>query len=229
MVATDSRRSTAAPSGIRAFAPSGRAGRRCQAGEYLLAVDGKEIKTDSEVYRWFEGTVGKRVELKIGPKSRRLGLRASWLSSRSVTRAACVIAPGSKATSQGSRATKGKVAYVYVPNTAGAGHEYFKRYFYPQADKAAIIVDERFNGGGQVADYYINMLRRPLVSFWATRHGEPIRTPNAAILGPKVMIIDESAGSGGDLLPWMFRKFGLGNWLARGPGAAWWASSASPS
>ena len=106
--------------------------------------------------------------------------------------------------------TKGRVAYVYVPNTAGAGYAYFKRYFFPQADKEAIIVDERFNGGGQVADYYIELLRRPLVSYWATRHGEPIRTPNAAILGPKVMIIDETAGSGGDLLPWMFRKFGLG-------------------
>ena len=61
-----------------------------------------------------------------------------------------------------------------------------------------------------MADYYIEMLRRPLVSYWATRHGEPLRTPNAAILGPKVMIIDETAGSGGDLLPWMFRKFHLG-------------------
>ena len=111
--------------------------------------------------------------------------------------------------------TKGRVAYVYVPNTAEMGYVYFKRYFFPQADKEAIIVDERFNGGGQVADYYIEMLRRPLVSHWATRYGEPIRTPNAVILGPKVMIIDESAGSGGDLLPWMFHKFGLGKLVGR--------------
>ena len=102
-----------------------------------------------------------------------------------------------------------------MPNTAGAGYEYFKRYFFPQADKEAIIVDERFNGGGQVADYYIDLLRRPLVSYWATRYGEPLRTPNAAILGPKVMIIDETAGSGGDLLPWMFRKFGLGKLVGK--------------
>src|SRR5205085_11291191 len=76
--------------------------------------------------------------------------------------------------------TKGRVAYVYVPNTGGAGYASFKRYFFPQADKEAIIVDERFNGGGQVAEYYIELLRRPLVSYWATRPGEPIRTPNAA-------------------------------------------------
>jgi tricorn protease len=183
--------------------------------EFLLAVDGKEIKTDSEVYRAFEGTAGKRVELKIGPK-------ADGSGSRTV-----IVEPVGDESSLRNRAwvegnlrkvherTHGKVAYVYVPNTAGAGYEYFKRYFYPQADKAAIIVDERFNGGGQVADYYIDMLRRPLVSFWATRHGETLRTPNAAILGPKVMIIDESAGSGGDLLPWMFHKFGLGKLVGK--------------
>ena len=88
-------------------------------------------------------------------------------------------------------------------------------YFFPQADKDAIIVDERFNGGGSVADYYIDLLRKPLISHWATRHGDTIRTPSAAILGPKVMIIDETAGSGGDLLPWMFRKFGLGKLVGK--------------
>jgi len=107
-------------------------------------------------------------------------------------------------------ATNGRVAYVYVPNTGGPGHAYFKRYFYPQTDKEAIIVDERFNGGGQFADYYIDHLRRPFVSYWATRHGEDFKTPGAAIHGPKVMLIDETAGSGGDLLPWMFRREKLG-------------------
>jgi tricorn protease len=108
------------------------------------------------------------------------------------------------------QATGGRVAYVYVPNTAALGHAYFKRYFFPQADKQAIIVDERFNQGGQVADYYIDLLRRPFTAMWATRSGEDIRTPEAAIFGPKVMLIDETAGSGGDLLPWMFRKNRLG-------------------
>jgi tricorn protease len=108
------------------------------------------------------------------------------------------------------RATNGRVAYVYVPNTAEPGHAYFKRYFYPQAHKDAVIIDERFNGGGQIADYYIDALRRPLISYWAMRYGADLKTPAASIQGPKVMIIDETAGSGGDLLPWMFRKFKLG-------------------
>jgi tricorn protease len=184
-------------------------------GEFLLAVDGREIKADSEVYRAFEGTAGKRVELKVGPKADGSGART------------IVIEPVDDESSLRNRAwvegnlrkvherTKGRVAYVYVPNTAGSGYEYFKRYFFPQSDKEAIIVDERFNGGGQVADYYINLLRRPLVSYWATRYGEPLRSPNAAIFGPKVMIIDETAGSGGDLLPWMFRKFGLGKLVGK--------------
>ena len=184
-------------------------------GEFLLAVDGKEIKTDSEVYRQFEGTVGKKVELKIGPRSDGTGSRTvvvEPIADESALRNRAWVEGNLRKVHE---RTKGKVAYVYVPNTAGSGHEYFKRYFYPQADKEAIIVDERFNGGGQVADYYINMLRRPLVSFWATRYGEPIRTPSAAILGPKVMIIDESAGSGGDLLPWMFHKFALGKLVGK--------------
>ena len=96
------------------------------------------------------------------------------------------------------------------PTRPALGHAYFKRYFFPQADKEAIIVDERFNGGGQVADYYIDHLRRPFTAMWATRYGEDLKTPGAAIHGPKVMLIDETAGSGGDLLPWMFRKYKLG-------------------
>ena len=107
-------------------------------------------------------------------------------------------------------ATGGRVAYVYVPNTAGAGHTYFKRYFFPQVDKDAVIVDERFNGGGQVADYYIDILRRPFIATGRCGTATTCKTPTASIQGPKVMIIDETAGSGGDLLPWMFRKFKLG-------------------
>ena len=95
------------------------------------------------------------------------------------------------------------------------GHTYFKRYFFPQTDKDAIIVDERFNGGGQVADYYIDHLRRPYISHWATRYGQDLMTPSGSIQGPKVMLIDETAGSGGDLLPWMFNKLEIGTLVGR--------------
>ncbi|AMY07522.1 Tricorn protease [Luteitalea pratensis] len=182
-----------------------------QAGEYLLAVDGVDLRASTtNLHAPFENTAGKLVELTVGANADGAGSRTVKvvpIESEAALRNRDWVEGNLRKVTE---ATRGRVAYVYVPNTAGLGHEYFKRYFYPQTGRDAVIVDERFNGGGQVADYYIDLLRRPLVSYWATRHGDPIRTPAAAILGPKVMITDETAGSGGDLLPWMFRKFQLG-------------------
>jgi tricorn protease len=181
-----------------------------KAGEYLLAVRGVDLKPPTSVYSLFENTANKSIEITIGSN-------ADGKDSRTVTvePLANESALRNRDWVEGNlkkvhRATQGKVAYVYVPNTANLGHEYFKRYFFPQVDKDAIIVDERFNGGGQIADYYIDHLRRPFISMWATRYGQDLKTPGGAIFGPKVMLIDETAGSGGDLLPWMFHKFHLG-------------------
>jgi tricorn protease len=107
-------------------------------------------------------------------------------------------------------ATKERVAYVYLPNTAGAGCTSFNRYFFAQVGKEGVIVDERFNEGGQLADYIIDYLGRPMMSKVVTREGHDWSSPSEAIYGPKVMIINEMAGSGGDALPWYFRKAGLG-------------------
>ncbi|MCI0638598.1 MAG: PDZ domain-containing protein [Gemmataceae bacterium] len=181
-----------------------------KAGEYLLAVRGIDLKPPTELYSLFENTANKSIEITVGPS-------ADGKGSRTVTVEPLANEGGLRNRDwvEGNlqkvhKATGGRVAYVYVPNTANPGHAYFKRYFFPQSDKDAIIIDERFNGGGQVADYYIDHLRRPFTAMWATRYGEDIRTPGAAILGPKVMLIDETAGSGGDLLPWMFRQNKLG-------------------
>jgi tricorn protease len=179
-------------------------------GEYLLAVRGVDLKAPTEIYSLFENSAAKSIEITIGPKADGSGSRTVTvepLASEENLRNLAWVEGNLKKVSQ---ATGGRVAYVYVPNTAGPGHAYFKRYFFPQADKDAIIIDERFNGGGQVADYYIDHLRRPFVGYWATRYGADLKTPGAAIHGPKVMLIDETAGSGGDLLPWMFHKEKLG-------------------
>ena len=181
-----------------------------KAGEYLLAVRGVELRPPTELYSLFENTADKSIEITVGPNPDGSGSRTlvvEPLASEDALRNRDWVEGNLRKVRQ---ATGGRVAYVYVPNTAELGHAYFKRYFYPQCDKEAIIVDERFNGGGLVADYYIDHLRRTLTAMSATRYGEDIRSPGAAILGPKVMIIDETAGSGGDLLPWMFRKYGLG-------------------
>ena len=191
-------------------APLTEPGVNAKAGEYVLAVNGRDLRAPTNIYSLFENTSGRIVELTLGPN-------ADGSGSRTVQ----VVPVGNETALRNrdwveanlrkvEKATGGRVAYVYVPNTAAAGHSYFKRYFYPQVDKEAIIVDERFNGGGSVADYYIDILRRPFIANWAMRYGADLKTPFASIQGPKAMLIDETAGSGGDLLPWMFRKFTMG-------------------
>ena len=196
-------------------APLTEPGVRVKAGEYILAVNGTELKSTDNIYRLLENTAGKIVELKVGAQADGTGSRTVSvlpIANESALRNRDWVEGNLKRV---HTATDGRVAYVYVPNTTGAGHEYFKRYFFPQTNKQAIIVDERFNGGGQVADYYIDLLSRPYVSHWATRYGKDFITPTGAIFGPKVMLIDETAGSGGDLLPFMFNKLGVGTLIGR--------------
>ncbi|HVR39593.1 MAG TPA: PDZ domain-containing protein [Thermoanaerobaculia bacterium] len=179
-------------------------------GEYLLAVDGKELRYPENLYSRFERTAGRIVELTIGPNADGTGSRnvkVVPIDDEAALRNRDWVERNLRYVTE---KTNGRVAYVYVPNTAEAGHEYFKRYFFPQTNRDAIIIDERYNGGGQVADYYIDILRRPLISHWTMRYGGDLRTPLASIQGPKVMITDETAGSGGDLLPWMFRRLKVG-------------------
>lgn len=179
-------------------------------GEYLLAVNGKDLRPPDSLFRHFENTSGKIVEITVGPNPDGTGSR-----TLSVVPTASDYALRNRDWVEGNikkvdKATNGRVAYVWLPNTTTAGHTYFKRYFFPQAHKDAIIVDERFNGGGSVADYYIDILRRPFGAYWNMRHCGDMKTPSGSIQGPKVMLIDETAGSGGDLLPWMFRKYKMG-------------------
>jgi tricorn protease len=196
-------------------APLTEPGVNARAGEYILAVNGVELRPPTSIYAAFENTAGKIVDLRIGPNPDGSGARTVQvvpIANEAQLRNRDWVEGNLRKVDS---ATNGRVAYVYVPNTAGAGHEYFKRYFYPQAHKEAIIVDERFNGGGSFADYYIDILRRPHISYWAMRYGDDLRTPTASIQGPKAMIIDESAGSGGDLLPWMFRNLGMGTLIGK--------------
>jgi len=167
------------------------------AGEYLLAVRGQDVRPPANLYSFFENTAGKIVEITVGPNPDGSGSRtvaAVPIASESALRNRDWVEGNLRKV---DAATGGRVAYVYVPNTAQPGYDYFKRYFYPQTHKDAVIVDERFNGGGQVADYYIDLLRRPHISYWAMRYGADLKTPTASIQGPKVMIVDETAGSGG--------------------------------
>jgi len=190
-------------------------GLNVKVGEYLLKVNGEELTAATNLYKPFENTAGKIVYLTVGPNPDGTGSRdiqvvpvedeydlrnRDWVEGN---------------LKKVEEATGGQVAYVYVPNTAGQGYEYFKRYFFPQANRKAIIVDERYNAGGSLADYYIDILMRPYQAHWNMRYTQDFKSPSASIQGPKVMIIDENAGSGGDMLPWMFRKFKVGTLVGK--------------
>ncbi len=179
-------------------------------GEYLLTVNGRELRASDTVFAFFEETAGKQVVLRVGSNPDGTGARQV-----TVVPIEDDVPLRNLAWIEGNRRkvdelTAGRVAYVYLPDTYAGGFTNFNRYYFSQVGKDAVIIDERFNGGGDIADYVIDYLRRPLLSRWTMREGEDITTPIEAIFGPKVMVINEMAGSGGDALPWMFRKTGIG-------------------
>ena len=186
-----------------------------QVGEYILAVNGQPLRLPTIIYQLFENTVERNTDLLVSPNA-----NMDQARSVSVRPIADETALRHWAWVEDNRRkvdalTNGRVAYVYMPNTSVAGYDYFNRYYFSQLNKEAVILDERFNGGGSVADYVIDLLNRPILSYWATREGKPFATPNASIFGPKVMIINELAGSGGDAMPLFFRRRGLGKLIGK--------------
>lgn len=115
------------------------------------------------------------------------------------------------------RLSGGKLAYVYLPNTGQPGYASFNRYYFSQQDRPGVVIDERWNGGGSAADYMIEVMRRRIDGYFNNVAGTrvPFTSPEAGIWGPKVMVINEMAGSGGDYLPYMFRTFGIGTLVGK--------------
>jgi tricorn protease len=191
-------------------APLTQPGVNVKVGEYILAVAGRDLHGTDDIDSFFEATAGKQILIKVGPNADGKGAREA-----TVVPVASEIGLRRLAWVEGNRRkvdelTGGRVAYVHLPNTGGGGFDSFNRYYFAQVGKDAAILDERFNEGGDLADYIIDSLRRPLMSLATTREGEDFTSPGAAIYGPKVMIINEMAGSGGDAQPWYFRKAGVG-------------------
>ena len=191
-------------------APLSAPGIQVSEGDYILEVNGRTLTPPANIYSLFEGTAGRQTLIRVNKT-------ASMEGSRVITVIPVPSEDGLRARSwiednrrMVDRLSNGRLAYVWLPNTAGPGYTAFTRYYYAQQDKEGAIIDERFNQGGQVADYIVSELDRKLMGFFAQRDGEPSTSPIAGIYGPKVMIINESAGSGGDALPYMFRQRKLG-------------------
>ena len=191
-------------------APLTQPGVNVKVGEYLIAVNGRDVRAPANVYGFFEETAGKQVVLKVGPNPDGTGVREVTVvpvDNEDALRNYAWIEDNRRHVDE---LTGGRVAYVYLPDTYAGGYTNFNRYYFAQVGKEAAIIDERYNGGGDIADYIIDYLRRSLLSYWSLREGTDITTPLEAIFGPKVMITNEMAGSGGDALPWMFRRTGIG-------------------
>ncbi|HUN26785.1 MAG TPA: PDZ domain-containing protein [Steroidobacteraceae bacterium] len=191
-------------------APLTQPGLNVAVGDYILAVNGREVRVPENLYSDFLDTAGKEVVLRIGPSADGRGAREvtvvpisdelnlrhrNWIRRNMQTVDAL---------------SGGKLAYVYLPNTAQGGFSSFNRYYMAQVGKEGAVLDERFNSGGLIANYIIEILQRKLTSYWYTREGAVFTSPLDAIYGPKVMITNQFAGSGGDWMPWAFKHTGVG-------------------
>ena len=193
-------------------APLHQPGLAVKAGDFLLAINGQSLAAPDNPYRLLEQTSGRATNITVADD-------ASGTNSRDL-----LVEPVSNEGQlrtwdwiEGNRRrvadlSDNQLAYVYVPNTGGRGFTYFNRYYFAQQDKKGVVIDERNNGGGSAADYMIDIMSRKLFGYFNSKANDrrPWTTPMAGIWGPKVMIINERAGSGGDLLPYMFRAAEIG-------------------
>jgi tricorn protease len=193
-------------------APLAAPGANVAVGDYILAINGMELKAPDNIYRLLDGTSGRQTSLTVNSKPAMEG-------ARNVT----VVPVGNEQGLRGrawvesnrrlvEKLSDGQLAYVYLPNTGQGGYNQFNRYYFSQQDKKGVVVDERYNGGGSAADYIIDVLGRDFDGYFNNVAGDryPFTSPEAGIWGPKVMIINEMAGSGGDLMPYMFKRRKLG-------------------
>jgi tricorn protease len=190
-------------------APLTQPGVTVKAGEFLLAVNGRDVTAKDNVFSFFEGLAGKSVVLKVAQDAKGAGSREVTVVpvvTEAALRNRAWIEENRRKVSQLSG---GKVAYVYMPDTANGGLTAFNREFYAQIGKQAAIIDERYNAGGLLGTDIAEILNRKPLSAAANRSGEDLVQPQG-IFGPKVMIINETAGSGGDAMPWYFHRAGVG-------------------
>lgn len=179
-------------------------------GDFIIAINGLDLNEGSNIYEHLAGTVGKQVTLTVSDRANGRNPRevvVEPIGNEFFMRLWSWIENNRKAV---DAASEGRIGYVYLPNTAGAGYTLFNRMFFSQTDKDAMIIDERSNGGGQAANYITDVLNRTYLSGWKDRDGLIFNTPGGAMFGPKLMLIDQDAGSGGDFLPYSFREMGIG-------------------
>ncbi|MGE0455105.1 MAG: PDZ domain-containing protein [Vicinamibacteria bacterium] len=199
-----------APWDSEARSPLDRSGVDVKEGDYLLAVDRVPLDVRKDPWAAFQGKSGKAVLLTVNGQPTPSGAREVLVETLASEDRLRNLAWIDEKRQRVDVATKGRVAYVYVPDTGQNGQSELVRQFMGQFRKDGLIVDERFNSGGQIPDRFVELLNRPLYNYWAVRDGKDWQWPPVAQVGPKVMLINGWSGSGGDALPLYFKQAGLG-------------------
>ncbi|HAJ75775.1 MAG TPA: protease [Gammaproteobacteria bacterium] len=181
-------------------------------GDYLIAVNGFDVSSAANPFELFEGTAGQQVQLLINDSPSRQGAReviVEPIENENQLRTWAWIEHNRRVVDEVS---DGQLAYVWLPNTGQGGYENFNRLYFAQQNKRGAVIDERNNGGGSAADYIVDLLARDLNGYFNSPVGDrkPFTQPIAGLFGPKVMIVNGRAGSGGDLMPYLFRLQGVG-------------------
>jgi tricorn protease len=181
-------------------------------GDYLVAIDGVPLTAPTNPFRLLEGTAGRTITVAINDRPALEGARTlvvEPVANEGQLRTWAWVAANQRRVDEMS---DGRLAYVWLPNTGQGGYTYFNRMYFAQQDRQGAVIDERNNGGGSAADYIVDLLDRELTGYFNSRAGDrkPFTQPMAGLFGPKVMVINERAGSGGDLLPYLFRFKNVG-------------------
>ncbi len=179
-------------------------------GDWLLAVNGRKLDAAKDPWAAFQGLADKPTFLTVNSKPTLDGAREvlvqpmgnefnlrhyAWVESNRL---------------RVEQASGGRIGYIYVPNTTVDGQNELYRQLRAQFTKAGLVVDERWNSGGQIPDRFVEMLGRKVTNFWGVRDGRDWQTPQIAHTGPKVILANGWSGSGGDCFPWLFKEAGLG-------------------
>lgn len=188
-------------------APLAQPGLNLKPGDCILAINGQELTAAVDIQEPLEGSAEHAITLRVAAGGTVRDVTVVPIPSEANLRHIDWLESNQRKVEQISG---GKLAYVYLTNTGAEGFANFNRYYFAQTQKQGAIIDERFNAGGQMADYIVEVMSRQVEAYWSPRYGRIEHTPNAAIYGPKVMIANEVSGSGGDALPWLFKRARLG-------------------
>ncbi|MFW6290571.1 MAG: S41 family peptidase, partial [Mariniphaga sp.] len=179
-------------------------------GDFLVSINGKEVTAAENPYAFLENMAGKRTEITVSSNANGSNPRTSVIEPVKSELELMYLTWVNQRRELVDKLSNGRIGYIHVPNTSIEGNRELFRGMYAYHDKEALIIDDRYNGGGFIPDIMTSLLERKTLSYWKRGGLNPMRTPGVAHDGPKVMLINGYSSSGGDAFPYYFKKKGLG-------------------